>query len=229
MSIATQTFWLERLAHDLRGPLTPIQSAIYLLRRGPDNPAEHEQLLEIVDRQMQRMAGMIDEIADWVRADQGRLLDRTERVDIRLAIDACLAILPSASWPRIAYDGGGDGIEVNGDARRLAELMKTLFLIGGSQAVASHVRVRTVAAGDGSRWAHVERRLPAGAIALEVLPVLFKNPEPDPEEGLGLRPLIADAIARAHGGELDAYGDLGAITLALRLPMMAPELRRPND
>ena len=70
--------WFDRLAHDLRSPLTSLQTAAYLLRTDPGG-ANSRELADIVVRQSQRMARMIEELDDWGRAQQGRLVDRGER------------------------------------------------------------------------------------------------------------------------------------------------------
>src|SRR5690606_18459517 len=76
----TQRF-LGRLAHDLRGPLAPLQTATYLLRTGELDDARREELHQLLDRQSRRLGGMIDELDDWLRASQGRLLGTTTRTE----------------------------------------------------------------------------------------------------------------------------------------------------
>src|SRR3546814_13244690 len=46
--------WLDRLAHDLRGPLAPLQTASYLLQRDALDPARRTELRELLDRQTHR-------------------------------------------------------------------------------------------------------------------------------------------------------------------------------
>jgi CheY-like chemotaxis protein len=67
-----------------------VQTAAYLLRTDPggDNAKE---LADIVVRQAQRMGRMIEELDDWGRAQQKRLVDRSERVDVEAALDMAIA------------------------------------------------------------------------------------------------------------------------------------------
>ena len=74
--------WFDRIAHDLRGPLTSLQTAAYLLRNDPGG-ANTVELADIVVRQGQRLGRMIEELDDWSRAEQQRLVD--ERVPVALA------------------------------------------------------------------------------------------------------------------------------------------------
>ena len=42
--------WMSKWAHDLRGPLAPIQSALFLLRHGGNDVNERDELFELIDR-----------------------------------------------------------------------------------------------------------------------------------------------------------------------------------
>ena len=70
--------WLDRLAHDLRGPLTPLQTAAYLLRSGQVEGERQQELFVLIERQTQVLVRMIEELSDWTRVSQDRLLGRRE-------------------------------------------------------------------------------------------------------------------------------------------------------
>ena len=90
----------ERLVHDLKGPLSPLQTAAYLLRR-TELPADKRiELAETVERQARRMAGMIEELGDWVRAREGRLVTRRRPVELAYVVDLALGGVPQLAWPR---------------------------------------------------------------------------------------------------------------------------------
>ena len=117
--------WMGKWAHDLRGPLSPIQSALFLLRHSSGDVNERDELFELIDRQIRRLTGMIDEIGDWVRADQGRLLSRSGPIDLAQMVEASRG-LGAAAVP-VRYLGGADEACVEGDASRLANLLSTFF------------------------------------------------------------------------------------------------------
>ena len=94
--------WFDRLAHDLRGPLTSLQTAAYLLRTDPAGP-NAKDLADLVVRQSQRMGRMIEELDDWSRAEQRRLVDRREQVDLESALDMGLAAVSFGT--RVAMGG----------------------------------------------------------------------------------------------------------------------------
>ena len=83
--------WLDRVAHDLRGPLMPLQTACYLLRSGQLEPERQQELFVLVERQTQRLARMIDELDDWSRATRHTLLGAREACEPALLLDNAIA------------------------------------------------------------------------------------------------------------------------------------------
>ena len=63
----THPDWFQRVAHDLRDPLSPLQTAVYLLRSGEISDDDRNRMLELIERQGVRLAGMIDELSDCRR------------------------------------------------------------------------------------------------------------------------------------------------------------------
>ena len=193
--------WFDRLAHDLRSPLTSLQTAAYLLRMDPGN-ANAPELMEIVLRQSQRLARMIDELDDCARAEQMRLVDRSERVEIAGTLDMAIGAMHDC---RIDphYGPGTEHAIVRGDSSRLVQLFRTLM----EQVVARDAEGARVdvARRDGTAELVFSDRGPAVDPAVHAS--LFVAPQvPAPDDGLGLRLLIAKAIVDAHDGTLTVEG-----------------------
>lgn len=212
--------WMSKWAHDLRGPLSPIQSALFLLRHGGVEGAERDELFDLIDRQMRRLTGMIDEIGDWVRADQGRLLTRSGTVDLAQMIEASRGF--GATAVDVEYVGDAEAACVLGDASRIASLVSTFFWLVSAPAEDTDASGRrnaaTVEADEQNvRMSGALNPAMLGGGAVETL---FTQPQPAPlGDGLGLRLLIASAIARGHGGELDTQPRAdGGVDVVLRLP-----------
>jgi len=203
--------WLDRLAHDLRGPLAPLQTASYLLQREDLDPARRLELLAMLERQTRRLARMLDELDDWARAGRGRLLGEREDTELALLLDYALA----GSGIRDAkVDDDGQIAQVHGDPQRLTQLLRTLldFAVarGGIEAV--------VLRSDDGRG-RVEVRLSSHEAA-DAASGLLDAPQREPyDEGLGLRLLLAREIARAHGGELEVVAEGGRLVLRCALPL----------
>ncbi len=75
--------FLATLAHELRNPLAPLRNALEILRlTGPD-AAPPREIRDIMDRQVQQMTRLVDDLLDVSRIAQGKLVLRKERLDLR--------------------------------------------------------------------------------------------------------------------------------------------------
>lgn len=204
---------LERLAHDLRGPLAPLQTATWLLRQDGAAAPRRDDLLDIIDRQSSRLGKMVQEISDWVRARDGRLISRKEL----LAVPLLLELAPATEQGMPGWQGA-QGLEdrvIEGDAQRLVQMLGTLSGVlqarGGISARTASVvggRLRLAVIGEAA-WGEGE------------LDRLFSAPDPEPfDQGLGMRLLVAHEIARAHGGDAGAgWAGQTAAELWVELPL----------
>ncbi|MGH8086396.1 MAG: sensor histidine kinase [Lysobacter sp.] len=207
---------LERLAHDLRGPLSPLQTAAYLLRRDDVEAERRVELLEIIERQTTRLSAMVQEVSDWTRARQSRLVEHRRPVGASLLVE--LGCAPAGPTVQLDLPETLDTAMVDGDAQRLVQMLSTLVGFMQAKVGDSGLSVRASMADNalgvvieapGVTWAEGERES------------LFKQAQVAPfDEGLGMRLLLAQAIARAHGGAVDV-GETSAdgACLHVRLPL----------
>ena len=205
---------LDRLAHDLRGPLTPLQTASYLLRSGQVEGEQQQELLAVIERQTRRLAQMIEELGDWSRIGQARLLGPFEPCDPALLLDYARTDINTST---LTIVDDADAAVINGDPVRLTQLLKILIEYANARGSA--------------RMPTVSLRIEGPSLRIDVrdigpvpdqteLATLFEEPQPEPyDEGLGLRLLIACAIAQAHGGSLVAMADDGHLLLRCELPL----------
>jgi K+-sensing histidine kinase KdpD len=204
--------WLDRLAHDLRGPLAPLQTASYLLQRDDLEPARRRELLVMVERQARRLGGMIDELNDWTRAAQQRLLGPREHCEPSLLLDHALV---GSGLAGTAIEEDGSLALVDGDPQRLTQLLRTLLEYASARGT-----VPAVARRSGNGRIRIEVRVPGSAPDPEQLATLLQQPQAEPfDEGLGLRLLVARAIAQAHDGELEAVVEDNRLRLRCDLPL----------
>ena len=203
--------WFDRLAHDLRSPLTSLQTAAYLLRADPGGSNARE-LADIVVRQSQRLAKMIEELDDWARAEQHRLVERGERVDLDSVLDMAIGSTPGCTLDPV-YADDARGLSVQGDSMRLAQLFRTLIeqsVTRDATSAAIHVARR-----DGRAEIAFEDRGPP--LADEARAGLLQTTQvPAPDNGLGMRLLIAKAIAEGHAGALAVDGPDGNVNQRFR-------------
>lgn len=124
---SVQPPWLSHLAHDLRGPLSPLANALTLLRSGRLDAAQQAQTCQLAQQQLELMCQLLDDTADLLAlgprgaapVELGSLLDMAGvRVSRRLQAAGCeLAVTPPAS-----------PLLVDGDMRGLLRLLTALLL-----------------------------------------------------------------------------------------------------
>jgi len=213
--VIAQVPWIDRLAHDLRGPLTPLQTAAYLLRSGQVTPERQQELFTLIDRQTRQLVRMIDELGDWTRASQQRLVGTPEACDPALLLDYARANSGAAGAEAIV-ENHADGVLLEGDPVRLTQLLRILIEYASAHGRApATVVVRVLDA----RF-RIDVSSAGSAPDAEELAALFEQPHPSAhDEGLGLQLLIAHAIAEGHHGSLQAIAEGGRLLLRCELPL----------
>ena len=218
MSDALKAGLPNRLAHDLRGPLAPLQTAVYLLRSGQLDEARRDELHDLLDRQARRLGGMIDELDDWLRASQDRLLGATARLEPVQLLEVAMTGTGCTGGEPADIDDDSLLAAVIGDQDRLVQLLKTLLDHARAQAGGAKPRV-CVRSADSQLVLDI---VATGGSSGDI-DALLAQPLPHPEEdSLGLRLLVAQAIAQAHGGSLEAGDDDGRLRLRCTLPLATP-------
>ena len=82
--------FLATLAHELRNPLAPIRNAVQLLKAGSPSEDTVRMAREIIDRQVNHMVRLVDDLMDVSRITVGQVNLRNERVSLRRVLDDAL-------------------------------------------------------------------------------------------------------------------------------------------
>jgi PAS domain S-box-containing protein len=202
--------FLARLAHELRNPLAPIRNACAILgRKGPQDP-EVAWSQGVIDRQLEQLSRLIDDLLDIERISRGKFVLRRQRVPLEAAIDMAI----EASRPQINAAGHhlsvllpSERVVVDADPARLAQVFSTLL-----KNAARHMPAR----GSIGLSAAVE----SGAVLVRIEDAgLGVDPLADP--GIGLT--LVRGILALHEGSLDLRpAESGQGTEAIvRLPLAA--------
>ena len=203
----------ERLVHDLKGPLSPLQTAAYLMRRPELTDERRLELAETIERQSRRMAVMIEELGDWVRAREQRLILRHRPVEVSLAIDMAIgAVVGCRTDPEVADDV--IDATVHGDDTRLVQALASLLAYAQSR---DPRPPRLQASREGERL--MIAITDAGPM-VDIPGRLLLDPLPEPYDmGLGLRLIVAEAIIREHRGTLAVRPLSPGIAFDIALPL----------
>lgn len=216
MSTPLATAWMDRLAHDLRGPLAPMLTAVYLLRDSQTSEQQRDELLAVMERQIQRLGGMIDEVSDLGRAQKGGLVGRVEAIDVELLVADVVVRLQAVS-PQVSFAPGMEGAEIDGDILRIGQLFRLLLGLQFSRHHPVPVKARLECIDSVMRMTCQVHCSNADDLMIASL-LTLPHPEP-PDDTLGLGLMIAAAIAEAHGGCLHGRASAAdTAELLLELP-----------
>lgn len=224
--------FLAVLAHELRNPLGPVVNAVEILKRiGSPEPGA-VRARAVIERQMQHMARLVDDLMDVSRIVHGRIELRRERCDlgplVAEAAESYRGALESAGL-RLSVELPAGPLWLEVDRTRVAQMVGNLVHNAGKFTPSGgHVDVSVQAARD----AHEARIVVAddgAGIPPDLIGRLFDAFTQGPQSlarargGLGLGLALVRGIARLHGGSVEAASDgpgRGA-RFEIRLPLLA--------
>lgn len=223
--------FLATLSHELRTPLTPVLAVISALEASGRCPAELHRELDMVRRNVELEARLIDDLLDLTRISRGKLELRRQEVDLRRilehSIETCCGEDVAACRLRVIKEFTAPDHGLWADGSRLTQVFWNLL----SNAVkftpaGGIITVRSWREKDADRLA-VEVADTGVGIAPDLLPRIFdafEQGEPvlsRQATGLGLGLAISKAIVELHGGDLSVHSpgrNQGAV-FTVRLPV----------
>ena len=221
--------FLAILAHELRNPLAPIRSAIAILQRhGSDDPML-VKMREVIDRQVQHMTRLINDLLEVSRITQGKFDLKLERVDVgavvRQAVETTMPEITARSHG-IVVSVPGKPLHVHADAVRLTQVIGNL-VSNAAKFTPNGGRIEVQVSVADELAAIVVRDTGIG-IAEEYLSHVFelfgqvRNPRPHGYDGLGIGLALVQRIVEMHHGHVEARSggaNLGS-EFIVRLPVL---------
>ncbi len=203
------------LSHELRTPLTPVLLILPDLIGDPRVSPELRKDLEIMQKNVETEARLIDDLLDFRRIISGKLHLRNEQCDVHLLVSEAADICKAGFFQkdvRLTQELHAISHHVMGDKVRLKQvfwnLINNSFKFtpeGGS------IRIRSFNPEPGS--VAIEVKDTGIGIAAEVISLLFKPFRQEGTEttrifgGLGLGLTIAKEIIELHHGTLTAVSE----------------------
>jgi PAS domain S-box-containing protein len=219
--------FLATLAHELRNPLAPIQTALEIMRSGADKE-KGQQAREIAARQIEQMRHLIDDLLDISRITQGKIKLKFEEMDLREAIQSAIETslpLIEASKHQFSASLPDKPIHIRGDAVRLSQIFLNL-LNNAAKFTDAGGKVELTAAIEGGEAVVKVKDTGAGIPAemLEQIFEMFSQVEKTgsrPQGGLGIGLNLVKRLTEKHGGTVTALSEgknMGS-EFTVRLPL----------
>jgi PAS domain S-box-containing protein len=124
--------FLAMLAHELRNPLAPLSNAVQAIRRR--RPGDENTVgiaTEILDRQVQQMSRLVNDLLDASRISRGKIELRRERLAIRPILEEAIETvrpLLSRLEHRLTATLPPDALYVDVDGGRLSQVIGNLLV-----------------------------------------------------------------------------------------------------
>jgi signal transduction histidine kinase/ActR/RegA family two-component response regulator len=222
--------FLATLAHELRNPLAPLRNALYLARSAGGS-RQPEVLHAMMERQVDQMVRLVDDLLDVARITQGKIALRLETVEIaRVVASAIETTAPNVKQAdrKLVVSLPTSPMLVHGDAVRLTQVLSNLInnAVKFSEPGES---IALTASRDGEEvvLAVRDRGIGIPTDKLEEVFEMFSQLDRSLERsksGLGLGLALARQIVQMHGGTIRASsaGPGQGSEFTVRLPLLPP-------
>jgi len=220
--------FLATLAHELRNPLAPIRNSLHLLRVG-EPAANPSAVVDMMERQVDHMVRLVDDLLEVSRITLGKIELRRERVELadvlRNALETSMPSLSEAGH-RLERRLPDEPVLLDADPVRLAQIIANL--LNNAAKYTERPGVVELEARVEEADLVVSVRDDGRGIEPEFLPRVFEmftqadHSTGRSRGGLGIGLTLAQSLARMHGGRIEARSD-GAgkgSTFVVRLPVV---------
>ena len=215
------------LAHDLRNYLQPLHMRLELLRLRAQRARRSEDAAdaEAAARAVLRLGGLISDILDVARIDQGVFQLQPEYFDLGALVRETAAMLSTPDHKVSVTVQEGDATEVLADPRRIRQCVENII---------ANALQKSPAQAPVSVFVTLQKNRPDGPLAKvdvvdqgpgippDILPHVFDRfvTGATDKGGLGLGLYLAKRIAGVHGGDLTADSAPGkGARFSLTLPL----------
>jgi PAS domain S-box-containing protein len=224
--------FLAMLAHELRNPLAPIKNATQIFRLfGPADP-NLERAGEMIERQVQQMSRLVDDLLDVSRITRGKITLHKEPLDLAGVIGQAVEVsrpLIDSRKHELSVSLPREPLRVKADATRLAQVVSNLLNNAAKYTEeGGHIHVILEAK---PREAVVRVRDDGIGIPTELLSQVFDlftqgdRSLARSEGGLGIGLTLVKSLVEMHDGIVEAHseGPGKGSEFVVRLPRLETE------
>ncbi len=206
--------FLATLAHELRNPLAPLRNSLQCLRLVGDSSAMVKQARGMMERQVNQMVRLVDDLLDVSRISQGKLELRKEWADLsailQQAVETARPVIEQAGH-QLIVSPPSEPIQLDADSTRLAQVIANL-LNNAAKYTNRGGRIWLSAERQGNEVVVRVRDTGIG-IAAEQLANIFEwfvqvdHSLERTQGGLGIGLTLVKRLVEMHGGQVEAHSD----------------------
>ena len=225
--------FLATLAHELRNPLAPMRSALETLR---DSGAPHRELHRMLERQLNQLVRLVDDLLDVSRITRGHIALRRESVTLgdvlRTAVETAQPQIEAAQHALVITLPSAP-LRLEADPLRLSQLFVNL-LSNAAKYTPDGGRIEVAAERRGDEVVVAFRDDGIG-IPPDVLPRIFEpftqldRAPGHAQSGLGIGLALVAQLAALHGGRVEARSDGPGCGSEFRVTLPLAEPRTSVD
>lgn len=204
--------FLAMLSHELRTPLTPVLATALELENEPDVRPDVRESLQMIRRNVELEARLIDDLLDLTRIDRGKVQLNFEIVDAHTLLQNALEICQpeiDRKHLRPSLDLSAKKVHMRADPARLQQIFWNL-INNAVKFTPSNGQITIATTNDSGGELCVEIADTGMGIQPEALPKIFDAFEQGGRTqlgGLGLGLAISKTLVEAHKGTITARSD----------------------
>ena len=206
--------FLAMLSHELRNPLAPLRNSLHLLRLSSDGAGPSEFIHEMMERQVNHLVRLVDDLLEMSRISRGSFELRREHVELSAVVKNAIETsdpLLRAAGHRLTVSVPDQPLWIDGDAVRLSQVLANLLNNAAKYTDAGgEIAITARATG---KSAEVVVRDNGSGISAEALPHIFEmfsrgdRSSGRDQTGLGIGLALARLLTEMHGGSIVARSD----------------------
>jgi PAS domain S-box-containing protein len=222
--------FLATLSHELRNPLAPLHSSLFLLQRAEPGSDQANRMLAIMDRQIGQLTTLTNDLLDVTRISRGKITLQCSTVDlcalVRSAAEDNRALLAGHALRQV-LEVPDEPLPVYADPARLSQVIGNLLHNAAKFTQANGEVTLALERSPDSKSARLIVRDTGAGMDPELLSRVF-----DPffqgdrslarsQGGLGLGLALVKALVEMHGGRVEASSEgLGhGSTFTVEIPL----------
>jgi two-component system CheB/CheR fusion protein len=201
--------FLATLAHELRNPLAPIRNSLQFLRLAGSDQAASDHAADIIDRQVNHLVRLVDDLLEVSRITRGKIKLRKEAVDLATIISGAIETsrpLIEAAGHRLDVSLPSQPVMLEADAVRVSQVISNLLNNAAKYTVAGG-QIWLAAEADTHEVVISVRDTGIG-IPAEMLPHVFEmftqvdRSLSRSQGGLGIGLTLSRSLVELHGGSI---------------------------